>query len=166
MGQVCCCGEKTTSVSGTLVFDPAGCAHLPGNELKIDCLRRLLISALMLMIDSLTLDHTEVYSVPNNCFSSQVFFHCPSMQRVVIKPSSSSVDLDSSSLDDVRAKRAAIALSLGLSWPPDRHARSRGRPSWQQLLERALQEHILHHLSFRTVSVYSGRTAVRPSPDR
>ena len=59
-----------------------------------------------------------------------------------------SVDLDSSSLDDVRAERAeraAIALSVGLSWPSDRRRRSRRHPSLQQLWERALQEHILHH---------------------
>ena len=35
------------------------------------------------------------------------------MQRFVSKRSSSSVDLDSSSLDDVRAERAAIARSVG-----------------------------------------------------
>ena len=49
-------------------------------------------------------------------------------------------------LDDVRAERAAIALSVGLSWPPDRYTKqTRGRPSWQQLWERALQDHILNH---------------------
>ena len=51
-----------------------------------------------------------------------------------------------SSLDDVRAERAAIALSVGLSWPPDRYTKqTRGRPSRQQLWERALQDHILEH---------------------
>ena len=50
-----------------------------------------------------------------------------------------------SSRDDVRTERAAIALSVGRSWPPHKRRRSAGRPSWQQLLERALQEHILHH---------------------
>ena len=50
------------------------------------------------------------------------------------------------SLDDVRAERAAIALSVGLSWPPDRYTKQmRGRPSRQQLWERALQDHILEH---------------------
>ena len=39
------------------------------------------------------------------------FFHCPSMQRFVSMRSSSPVDLDSSSLDDVRTERPAIALS-------------------------------------------------------
>ena len=34
------------------------------------------------------------------------------MDRFVSKRSSSSVDLDSASLDDVRAERAAIALSV------------------------------------------------------
>ena len=68
------------------------------------------------------------------------------MDRFVSKRSSSSVDLNSSSRDDVRAERAAIALSVGLSWPPDRYTKqTRSRPSWQQLLERALQDHILDH---------------------
>ena len=68
------------------------------------------------------------------------------MQRFVSKRSSSSVDLDASSLDDVRTERPAIALSVGLSWPPVKWRRSAGRASWQQLWERALQEHIPHHL--------------------
>ena len=38
------------SQSGTLVLDPARCAHLPGFELKIDWSE---ISSLMLMIDHL-----------------------------------------------------------------------------------------------------------------
>ena len=68
------------------------------------------------------------------------------MDRFVSKRSSSSVDLDASSLDDVRAERAAIALSVGLSWPPDRYTKqTRGRPSRQQLWDRALQDHILEH---------------------
>ena len=45
----------------------------------------------------------------------------------------------------MRAVRAAIALSVGLSWPPERYTKTRGRPSWQQLWERALQDHILNH---------------------
>ena len=68
------------------------------------------------------------------------------MDRFVSKRSSSSVDLDASSLDDVRAERAAIALSVGLSWPPDRYTKQTlGRPSRQQLWERALQDHVLEH---------------------
>ena len=67
------------------------------------------------------------------------------MDRFVSKRSSSSLNLDSASLDDVRAERAAFALSVGLSWPRDRYTKTRGRPSWQQLWERALQEHILNH---------------------
>ena len=78
-----------------------------------------------------------------------MFFHCLLIQRFVSKRSSSSVDLApssaSSSLDDVRAERAAIALSVGLSWPPVKRQRSAGRRSWQQLSERALHKHILHH---------------------
>ena len=61
------------------------------------------------------------------------------------KRSSSSVDLDSSSLDDVRTECAAIALSVGLNWAPVKRRRSAGRTSWQQLCERAFQEHNLHH---------------------
>ena len=43
-------------------------------------------------------------------FQRSVFFHCLSMQRFISKRTSSSVDLDSSSLDDERADRAAIAI--------------------------------------------------------
>ena len=68
------------------------------------------------------------------------------MDRFVSRRSSSSVDLDASSRDDVRAERTAIALSVGLSWPPDRYTKARrGRRSRQELWERALQEHILEH---------------------
>ena len=67
------------------------------------------------------------------------------MDSFVSKRSSSSLILDSASLDDLRSERAAIALSVGLSWPLDRCTKTRGRPSWQQLWERALQEHILDH---------------------
>ena len=74
--------------------------------------------------------------------SSAVFFHCLSRQRFVNKRS---IDLDSSSIDDARAERAAIAVYVGLSWPPVKRRRSAGRPSWQQNWERALQEHFLHH---------------------
>ena len=77
--------------------------------------------------------------------SSEVFFHRVSMWRFVNKRSSSSVDLDSSSLDDVRAERAAMALSVGLSWPPVKRRRSAGRHSWWQHWERALQDTLHHH---------------------
>ena len=66
------------------------------------------------------------------------------MHRFVSKRSSSSQNLAAPALDDVRGERAAIALSVGLSWPPER-TKMRGRPSWQQLWERALQERILNH---------------------
>ena len=66
------------------------------------------------------------------------------MKRLPSSRSSSQQELQP--LDDVRAERAAIALSVGLSWPPDRHTKqTRGRPSWQQLWERALQDHIMNH---------------------
>ena len=65
------------------------------------------------------------------------------MKRFLSSRSSSQQELQP--LDDVRAERAAIALSVGLSWPTDRHAKSPGRPSWQQLWERALQDHTLRH---------------------
>ena len=68
---------------------------------------------------------------------SQLFALCHSMDRFVSKRSSSSVDLDSASRDEVRAERAAIALSVGLRWPPDRCTK--------QTRERALQDHILDH---------------------
>ena len=112
--------EETTSLSGTLVFDSARWAHLPG------CLFL----------------RKPFYSQTN---VSQVFYHCFSMQRFVSKRSTSSDDLASSSFDDVRAKRAAIALSVGLCWPPAQHAISLERPSMRPRRERALQEHILHH---------------------
>ena len=87
--------------------------------------------------------HFEVFSrTQTSVFPVEVF----AMERFVSKRSSSSVDLDASSLDDVRAERAAIALSVGLSWPPDRYTKqTRGRPSRQQLWERPLQDHILEH---------------------
>ena len=87
--------------------------------------------------------HFEVFSrTQTSVFPVEVF----AMDRFVSKRSSSSVDLDASSLDDVRAERAAIALSVSLSWPPDRYTKqTRGRPSRQQLWERALQDHILEH---------------------
>ena len=107
--------------------DRARCAHLPGDEVKLHCL-------------FLRKPFRAQKSV------SQVFFHCTSMQRSVSMRSSSSVDLDYSSLDDVRTERAAIALSVGLSSPPVRRRRSAGHPSWKQLWDGALQEHILHHL--------------------
>ena len=66
------------------------------------------------------------------------------MKRFLSSRSSSQQELQP--LDDVRAERAAIALSVGLSWPPDRYTKqTRGRPSRQQLWERALQDHIMNH---------------------
>ena len=69
--------QKTTSLSRTMVFDPAPCAHLPGNELKFDCLSRLDLSLRKSC-------HSQI-----SFFSSEVFFHCLSMQRFVSKRSSS-----------------------------------------------------------------------------
>ena len=72
------------------------------------------------------------FRTQTSVFPVEVF----AMDRFVSKRSSSSVDLDASSLDDVRAECAAIALSVGLSWPPDRYTKqTRGRPSRQQLWE-------------------------------
>ena len=51
--------RKKTTLSAIRVFDPPWCAHLLGNEFKLDCLSRPLISSPMPMID-LTRDHTEV----------------------------------------------------------------------------------------------------------
>ena len=82
------------------------------------------------------------FRTQTSVFPVEVF----AMDRFVSKRSSSSVDLDASSLDDVRAERAAIALSVGLGWPPVWYTKqTRGRPSRQQLWERALQDHILNH---------------------
>ena len=65
------------------------------------------------------------------------------MKRFLSSRSSSQQELQP--VQDLRAERAAIALSVGLSWPPDRYTKTpRGRPS-QQLWERALQEHIMNH---------------------
>ena len=88
-----------------------------------------------------------------NCFAMDKSFHAQKsvfprprilMKRFLFSRSSSQQELQP--LDDVRAERAAIALSVALSWPPDRYTKqTRGRPSWQQLWERALQEHIMNH---------------------
>ena len=84
--------------------------------------------------------HGQVFSR-----SKKVFFPRPRipMKRFLSSRSSSQQELQP--LDDVRAEWAAIALSVGLSWPPDRYTKTRGRPSWQQLWERVLQDHILNH---------------------
>ena len=88
-----------------------------------------------------------------NCFAMDKSFHAQIsvfprprilMKRFLSSRSSSQQELQP--LDDVRAERAAIALSVGLSWPPDRYTKTpRGRPNWQQLWERALQDHIMNH---------------------
>ena len=103
-------GKRRHCLGPWSLFDPVRCAHLSLNELKID--RSLLTKPL----------HAQ--KVFPMCF-----FHCTSKQRFVSRGSSSSVDLDSSSLDDVRPERAAIALSVGQSWPPVKR-RSAGRPWW------------------------------------
>ena len=65
------------------------------------------------------------------------------MKRFLSSRSSSQQELQP--VENLRAERAAIALSVGLSWPPDRYTKtSRGRRSRQQLWERALQEHIMN----------------------
>ena len=76
----------------------------------------------------------------------KVFFSRPRipMKRFLSSRSSSQQELQP--VDDVRAERAAIALSVGLSSPPHKYTKTRhARPSWQQLWERALQEHIMNH---------------------
>ena len=79
-------------------------------------------------------DCCEFFSLKQLFLFLRCDLHCHSTQRFVSKRASSLVDLASSSLDDVRAERAT-ALSVGLSWPPVRHARSRGQPSWQHQWE-------------------------------
>ena len=79
-----------------------------------------------------------------------LFFHfiSPIQKSVSFKSFSSSRSSSQQELqpvEDLRAERAAIALSVGLSWPPDRYTKTpRGRPSRQQLWERALQDHIMN----------------------
>ena len=46
-------------------------------------------------------------------------------------------------LDDVRTERAAVALSVGLSWPLVKRQRSAVRPTFQEAWDRAVQQHIL-----------------------
>ena len=67
------------------------------------------------------------------------------MDRFVSKRSSS-LNLDASSLDDVRAERVARSAPVCCSeLTTSQAAAVVGRPSWQQHWERALQDHILHH---------------------
>ena len=112
---------KKTSLSGTLVFDSARCARLPGNELKIDCLGLLFIYP-----------YGRLSTLKQMFCSSEEFFHCHSMQRFVSKRSSSSVDLDSSS-----PPSPCLLVLVG------HQSSGGGRSSWQRLWERALQEHML-----------------------
>ena len=81
--------------------------------------------------------HGQVFSRSKKCFFPQP--RIP-MKRFMSSRSSSQQELQP--VDDLRAERAAI---VGLSWPPDRYTKTRcGRPSWQQLWERALQDHIMN----------------------
>ena len=85
--------------------------------------------------------HGQVFSR-----SKKVFFPRPRIPMKRFLSSRTSSQQEFQPVDDLRAERAAIALSVGLSWPPDRFTKTpRGRPSWQQLRERALQEHIMNH---------------------
>ena len=106
---------------------------------------------------------------------SKKFFPRPRipMKRFMSSRSSSQQELQP--VEDLRAERAAIALSVGLSWPPDRYTKTpRGRPTWQQLWERALQEHIMNHHDLpqgirlqrpgRQTKPSTGRSYTRSSP--
>ena len=73
------------------------------------------------------------------------FSRSKSVQRFVSKRSSSSVDLDSSSLDDLRTEQAAIALSVGLSWPPHKRRRSAGRHQLAAALGNVLSRSTSYH---------------------
>ena len=110
----------------------------------------------MLMTDHLTREHMEVSSLSNKClFQRSVFPLLLDAARFVSKRSSSSIDLATSSTS---SSLDAIALSVGLSWPPVKRQRSAGRPSWQHLWEHALQERILHHHELpHGVSAYTGQ---------
>ena len=72
-------------------------------------------------------------------------------------------------LDDVRTERVAVALSVGLSWPPVKRQRSAFRPSFQEAWELAVQQHILqfHELpdgAYLTRAAWwrPGQSVVRP----
>ena len=64
------------------------------------------------------------------------------MKRFVASRSSSQQELQPH--DDVWVERPAIALSVGLIWPPARHPRLPGR-TFQEAGKCALQQHILQH---------------------
>ena len=64
----------------------------------------------MRSLSGLVNDFVSVFSPSKSV--SQLFALCHSMDRFVSKRSSSSLNLDSASLDDARAERAAIALSV------------------------------------------------------
>ena len=69
--------------------------------------------------------------------SCVVFFTFKSFVRTVFDikrfmSSHPSSQQELQTLDDVRTERVAIAVSVGLSWPPLKRQRSAGRPSFQQ----------------------------------
>ena len=121
------------------------------------------------------LDHEKIvfsaFPHPNKCFvPATCFSTAPRWTASLASAPRRQLILDSSSRDDVRAERAAIALSVSLSWSPDRFTKqTRGRPSWQQLWEHALQEHTSTIMSFRMVSACSalpGGDQEKPSTGR
>ena len=81
--------------------------HISGNELKIECLRLFMrgqrASRASACAFSAAHQHLHVSSYGSLYHAQKVFpkcfFHCPSMQRFISRRSSSSVDLDSSSLE-------------------------------------------------------------------
>ena len=121
---------------------------------------------LTLMRDHLICDHTEVFSSSNKFSFREVLFHCLSMQRFVSKQSSSSVDLASLSVDDVRAVRAAIALFLGLSCPPAWHAKPLNRPCMQQCWHNFHHHEITHGVHFQRPGWRRLRDAIVRPPTR
>ena len=91
------------------------------------------------------------------------------MQRFVSKRSSSSVDLDSSSLDDMRVERAAIALCVGLSWPLHKRRLSADAPAGSSCGNVLCMSTSSTTMSFRMVSACSGQAGGNretPSSDR
>ena len=72
--------------------------------------------------------------------AQKVFFPRPRIPVKRFMSSRSSSQQELQPVEDLRAERAAVALPVGLSWPPDGYTKTpRGRPSWQQLWGRALQ---------------------------
>ena len=135
--------KKTKSLSGTLVFDPVRCAHLPGNELKIDCLflRKPSHSQTSVLLQQ------SVFSTASRCSASSA---SALLRRLIWTPSS---------LDDVRARAGRHRPVCGRADAPA------GSSSGNVLFRSTSST----TMSFRVVSAYSSRVGGNqetPSLDR